>query len=268
MLLVLCHSLIAAAIAWSPAAHRAMAERAVALEAEVAATTLPSPTPALPNPAEVLAFARAAAGEDLNLARKWARWHHYWFPRPLGVRRPSHERAAALIARLPTAVGAERWRLAGLLAHHVQDMASPEHVVPVHHGIAGGFEHVDVSGRIVASTAAPLDLPIDALQPALVAKTRAALEAPLSCDGLTLVPLRDLWVPADPAADPAADFGRPGPVRYGGLPACDAAFDVFTAARVDDAVAWTRAVVRTVAALDAAPAYVSTSTRTPIDPPR
>lgn len=246
--------LLGAAFAWSPAAHRDMAARAVVLEAAA---------PGAPSPAEAAAFARAAAGEDLHLARKWAQWHHYWFPERLGVRRPSEERVETLVPRVLAAEGVEAWRLAGLLVHHVQDMASPPHVIPLHHGLADGFEDVDVTGPIAASVAAPPDVPVEALQADLVARTRAALEAPLRCDGVTLVPTRDLWVPAPDG------FGTRGPVRFGDLPACEAAFAAFAAARVDDAVASSRAVVRWVAGLAAdEPAYVSTSTRTPIDPPR
>lgn len=232
---------VSAALAWSPGAHRAFADRALALEG-------------LAGGAETAPYARAAAAEDLVITRKWGNWHHYWLSSPMAWRRPSPERVTGLEADLLAAIRAgdapEAWRFAGLAVHHVQDMASPPHVVPVEHGLGDGFEHADVSALIAAAGIAADGLvgppsplgPVDA-QRALVAETRDALAVPLLCDDGPL-PWTDFWVP--PAE--GRTFGRLGPRRYGAEPGCAVGTAAFTAARVEAAVAYSRAVARFVVA--------------------
>ncbi|MFN7146151.1 MAG: hypothetical protein ACK4YP_20435, partial [Myxococcota bacterium] len=137
--------LVTPARAFSPEVHRAISARALVLEAADAP--------------EARRFPVAAADEDWNLLRKWGAWHHYGWDAPLLWRRPSSER----VARLEVALGAalavgdrdRAWVLAGYAAHHVQDMASPPHVVPVAHGLADGFEDYDVAALVAGAGAEP-----------------------------------------------------------------------------------------------------------------
>ncbi len=226
------------AFAWSPAVHRALSARA--LELEAGAEGAP---PALRE--EAADFPRAAALEDLNLLRKWGRWHHYYVPSPMAWRRPSVERVA-LLESLLSDVRAEddrgrAWVLAGFLAHHVQDMASPPHVVPVEHGLADAFEGYDVRPLVAAAGAeAPPALAPGAAQHALAAATLAALQEPLACDDAP-VAWSDFW-----RAPTKRRFGRLGPLRFGRADGCEVGTAAFARARVEAAVAYTRTVVRFV----------------------
>jgi hypothetical protein len=131
--------------AFSPGVHRALAERAVAIEAESA--------PSLAGHADRVG--RAAAWEDYNLARKWLRFNHYYSPSfeiPTLWRRPSNERVAGLLDDIGRALGVHdddrAFADVGAATHHVQDMASPPHVVPVGHGLGDGFESWDMDGLV------------------------------------------------------------------------------------------------------------------------
>lgn len=257
------------ATAFSPGVHRALAARAIELERAVEATaagaaegaaageaTAEGPDPVV-HADVALAFARGAADEDLNLARKWGRWHHYHSPsyapvRSLG-RHPSADRVAWLDDRIrvAAAVGNRRgvWLHAGQLAHHVQDMASPPHVVPVAHGLFDRFEsYVDiamvatVTGDGVATL--PAALGPAAAQQRLAEDTTAALAIPLVCD-LETMDWSAFWAPRPGVFGAYGTAGN----RFGALPACASGMEAFARARLEAALAYTRAVVRYVAGL-------------------
>lgn len=84
--------------------------------------------------------------EDLNLIRKWGHFSHYYNPeKPLRDlhRLDSSMRIVSLLSRMqPEDPAAPPVTLddLGHAIHHLQDMASPPHVVPVRHGLTDGFE--------------------------------------------------------------------------------------------------------------------------------
>ena len=125
--------------------HRALSERT----AELAAAKDPSVAPY----ASVLVA--ASVYEDLDLVTKWGRYSHYYDPEHTltGMRRlTSRDRVDDLSDELDRAIvqgdAAEAWWVAGRLLHHVQDMASPPHVVPVPHNTTDGFESYDTAGLV------------------------------------------------------------------------------------------------------------------------
>lgn len=224
--------------AFSPAIHRGLAVRAVELE------SISHPVPS----EHAAAFYRGAAGEDWNIARKWLFWHHYYNPafrvRSLW-RRPSDERVAMLDVAVRAAFArrddARGWLLAGFLVHHVQDMASPPHVVPVAHGLFDAFE--SKATRALLPSLTGTDVPdLDAI-PAhrvLADATLAALGEPILCESGPLA-TATIWTPR------AGRFGRSGS-RFGRD--CKAGAALFLHARLDAALAYSRAVVRYVGRLD------------------
>ena len=145
--------LLGTAHAFSMPGHRAMTERTV----EVASLEEPAVAAALD------ALVAADLAEDLDLITKWGRYSHYYDPtQPVeGLRRASSaERVAMLELRLDDAIARGdadlAWRLAGHLLHHVQDMASPPHVLPVVHGLSDGFESQEVGPWLVDAGRQPL----------------------------------------------------------------------------------------------------------------
>src|SRR4051812_19619266 len=70
--------------------------------------------------------------EDLNVLEKWWKYSHYFNPyHPLNMRRFD---SSVRVRELERGLSAH-WDLGNLghLIHHIQDMASPPHVVPVKH---------------------------------------------------------------------------------------------------------------------------------------
>ena len=129
------------------------------------------------------------------------------------------------------------WAMAGLLAHHLQDMASPPHVVPVAHGLGDDFESYDFRSLVAEATGDPVViLPPPDAQRAAAQETLAALAEPMACaDGP--VPWSEVWIAGD-------GWGRHGPERFGHIPGCEAATAAFAQARIEDALSWTRAIIR------------------------
>lgn len=200
-----------------------------------------------------------ATAEDLNLHVKWTGWHHFY--RPEGhldsvLRQGSDARVRALwdealeAARngdLPRA-----WDRAGHLAHHLQDMASPPHVVPVNHGLTDGFEGHGLRGalaRLPARELAPLS-GSDA-QHALARETLDVVRAQsLPTREGTPVPWSAFW--SEPGVDTPGAFGAYGSagnvfgrekVRWKNRTwhAASASYAAFVDARAAAAVAYTRA---------------------------
>lgn len=94
-------------------------------------------------------------GEDLNPIKKGLFYSHYFHPhKRIDMRREDSMASVTLAARrirmlkgLPDAVRplvGDIAEEAGHMIHHLQDAASPPHVVPVDHGLSDGFESFDV----------------------------------------------------------------------------------------------------------------------------
>lgn len=225
-------ALTSVAAAFSPEVHRAISERAVELElgsADVAE-----------------AVGSGAIWEDLNFLRKWGLYHHYHSPEfevADSRRRPSHERVEGLreeIARAMRSGQEDRaWDRLGHAVHHVQDMASPPHVVPVEHGFFDGFESYDMAAMVQAARGEAVPaMDVVAAQGALARDTLSRLEgAGLRCDD-RVVPFSAFWI-----VEPGT-FGHHGPETFGAVAGCERATEDFVRERVDRAVAYTRAAVR------------------------
>lgn len=205
------------------------------------------------------AVLHGSTAEDLNLHVKWTGWHHFY--RPEGhVHSALREGSDARVRDLwDEALDAARhgdmdraWDRAGHLAHHLQDMASPPHVVPVMHGLSDGFEGLGARaalGRLPYREVAPLS-GADA-QLALARETLAAVRSQsLATRDGTLIPWSAFW--AEPDSGTPGAFGAYGAVgnvfgqskvRWRGRvrQVDSASVDAFVDARVAAAVAYSRA---------------------------
>lgn len=119
-------------------------------------------------PTETELLVDADADEDTNLLRKWLSYSHYFHPeKKLEMwRATSMERVTALQEEISS--GRELLSRLGHLIHHLQDAASPPHVVPVNHWLTDGFETFE-QGSLPEP--APADLDCQEL-------ARAGLESP------------------------------------------------------------------------------------------
>lgn len=225
-------------------AHRQLTTRAVALEAAA--------HPEIGG--RVLDLVAANLGEDLNLVVKWGAFNHYFNPMaPVRTtwRATSDTRVAGLQEQLRQALAAgdedEVWALAGAILHHVQDMASPPHVVPVEHGVGDGFESYPLDGLVLSAQGTPV--------PAM-SGTRAHVELA----GRTWSVVQTGGYAACGATHTWSEFwhAEPGVFgRYGGrgnrfgdgaCPEEDTRMAEFAGARVEDAVGYSRAWLRWVSA--------------------
>ncbi|MFP2931969.1 hypothetical protein ACLESO_43750 [Pyxidicoccus sp. 3LG] len=239
------------AVAFSVEDHRALTE--AALDAAIASGKAPGLAE------HRSAVLHGATAEDLNLHVKWTGWHHFYRPEgrlASALRRGSDDRVRDLWDEALEAARhgdlARAWDRAGHLAHHIEDMASPPHVVPVMHGLSDRFESHGIRDALTR-------LPPDAVAPlsgvdAHHALARETLEAVRSqsltaVDG-TVIPWSAFWTEPD-SRSPGA-FGVYGPVgnlfggaevRWKGRPCrVDAAgVSAFMDARVASAVAYSRA---------------------------
>lgn len=101
----------------------------------------------------------ASRAEDLNLHVKWTSCNHFFHPGETlntGFRRDSAARVRELWEEAEEAAShgdLERaFDRAGHLAHHIQDMAVPLHVVPVMHGLSDRFEQYGVVQALARAT--------------------------------------------------------------------------------------------------------------------
>lgn len=221
--------LVPEAVAWHVGDHRALTEAALATCPGLADRARP--------------IVRGAVVEDLDLFAKWTRWSHYDKPTgPVrGRRRRSGERVDQLWTRVERDLAHRRdrrgWRRVGRIVHHVQDMASPAHVVPVQHGITDGFERhprtVPVGAPVTPS--AP-----DVAHVSVARDTWTALGESVDLCG-TPVGWSAFWVPR------AGRFGRYGDRRFGTGEDCGAWLQ-FETARARSAIAGTAAVLAYTAA--------------------
>jgi hypothetical protein len=199
-----------------------------------------------------------ATAEDLNLHVKWTGWHHFYRPEgrlDSALRQGSDARVRELWEEALEAARhgdmSRAWDRAGHLAHHLQDMASPPHVVPVNHGLGDGFERYGLRAslsRLPAREVTPLSG-----SEAQLALARETLEVVRSQVLATRegagVPWSAFW--SEPGVE-SGDFGAYGPVgnsfgqarvRWKGSTrrADPAAYAAFMDARAAAAVAYTRA---------------------------
>jgi hypothetical protein len=194
--------------------------------------------------------------EDLNLHVKWVGWHHFHRPgetTELPLRRPSSERVRVLWQEAEEAAShgdlARAFNRVGHLAHHIQDMAAPLHVVPVMHGLNDHFEGYETQRalqRLARREVAPLSG--EDAQRVLAEETLAVVRAGLLNAKGGTIPWSAFW--AEPTAP--GTFGKYGEagnafgdtvVRFKGRTwrVERAEYESFMEARLGAAVAYTQA---------------------------
>jgi hypothetical protein len=205
------------------------------------------------------AVLHGATAEDLNLHVKWTGFHHFYFPEgslETGLRQASDARVRELWEEAMEAArhgDLERaFDRAGHLAHHLQDMASPPHVVPVNHGLGDGFEGYGVR-RALAHAARREVMPLSGTdaQRALARETLAAVRGESLPTRQGSIPWSAFW--DEPETHGPGDFGGYGAevgnafgasvVRWHGREheVDPKGYAAFMDARVSGAVAYSRA---------------------------
>jgi hypothetical protein len=205
------------------------------------------------------AVLHGATAEDLNLHVKWTGWHHFYSPEgslDTLVRQGSEARVRALWDEALEAArhgDLERaFDRAGHLMHHLQDMASPPHVVPVNHGPFDRFERYGAQASLKRAPPRQVE-PLSGIeaQRALASETLAAVRHESLQAGQGAIPWASFWTePAEHhpgafggyGAETGNAFGQPV-VRWRGRnhPVSAEAYATFMDARVAGALAYTRA---------------------------
>ena len=234
-MMMLLITLLPTADAFRISAHRALTERAVEAEG-------------LSDVGRLLWQGNRA--EDTNLNIKWRHYSHYFRPdAPLSLlRRDTSDSRVVVLweqARKAVAAGddAAMWTATGGVLHHIQDMASPPHVVPVAHDLRDGFERTEVAGLIAGlalESPDPLD-PIEA-HTLLAWNTWEQVQADAVSGCGQTIPLTDIWQAPDGEA-----FGEYGPWEFGDsadCPALDSAFEDVMRQRLSAAIFFSRAVLQ------------------------
>jgi hypothetical protein len=188
--------------------------------------------------------------EDTRLDVKWGQFSHYFRPdAPLTLPRrgTSDDRVAVLLAEAEQArsVGDEAamWIAVGGILHHVQDMASPPHVVPIAHDLRDGFESWPVDelvDSLVLTEPQPLS-PVDA-HASLAWETWERVQRDTVAGCGRTIPLSDIW-----RASESDTFGMYGGMDFGetgDCPALTAAYEDVLADRLAAALRYSRAVLR------------------------
>ena len=188
--------------------------------------------------------------EDVRLGVKWRHFSHYYRPDTpilLPRRGTSDRRVQVLWEAAQRAAEAgdtdAMWVAIGGVIHHVQDMASPPHVVPVAHDLRDGFERYPVADLIATL---PLEEP-DPLTPVeahdlLAWNTWEQVQSGALEGCGQSIPLTDIW-----QAPAAAEFGSYGPVTFGDVGDCPAlagAYETVMSQRLAAAIFFTRAVLQ------------------------
>jgi hypothetical protein len=102
------------------------------------------------------------AEEDANLIRKWTEYSHFYNPeKKLNMRRAdSSVRLTGIDMDLVREMDRHKRHTYSILIalghalHHIQDMTSPPHVVPVMHGLGDTYEKHEIDGQKIAYAAA------------------------------------------------------------------------------------------------------------------
>lgn len=205
------------------------------------------------------AVLHGATSEDLNLHVKWAGWHHFYSPEwPLdtALRQGSEARVRELWDEALEAAShgdlARAFDRAGHLAHHLQDMASPPHVVPVNHGPFDRFERYGIRASLKRAPLRHVEpLPGLEAQRALASETLAAVRHESLRAGQGAIPWTSFWTePAEHrpgafggyGAETGNAFGQPV-IRWRGRdhPVSAESYAAFMDARVAGALGYTRA---------------------------
>lgn len=204
------------------------------------------------NEAAVVEGSRA---EDLNLPVKWAGYHHFFHPGTSldsSFRKDSGARVRVLWQEAEEAAShgdlARAFDRVGHLVHHIQDMAVPMHVVPVMHGLSDRFEQHPAGQAVLGRQLAPLSG--EEAQLALARETLQVIRtSSLPVEG-GAIPWSAFWV--EPTSHKPGEFGSYGEVGnafdstevhwHGRTWKVDpSAYDDFVDARVESAVAYSRA---------------------------
>ncbi len=234
--------------AFSVKAHEALTR--AALDKALAADNLPQLE------AHRALIVEGSRSEDLNLHVKWVGWHHFYRPgdtTELPLRRTSSERVRALWQEAEEAAShgdmARAFNRVGHLAHHIQDMAAPLHVVPVMHGLNDHFEGYDTQQALKRMAPREVEpLSGEDAQRVLAEQTLAVVRAGLLNAKDGTIPWSAFW--AEPKAPGAfGGYGEAGNafgdtvVRWKGRKwrVERAEYEAFLEARLGDAVGYTQA---------------------------
>jgi hypothetical protein len=161
--------------------------------------------------------------EDLNLHVKWTGWNHFFHPGQtldMAFRKDSSARVRALWQEAEEAANhgdlTQAFGRVGHLVHHLQDMASPPHVVPVMHGLSDRFEQRSIAPRTLAQG------------PRIDLVPMSGDEAQLALAEETLDVVRTGALPVEDGNIPWSAFwaepAHPGPGVFGGYGAVGNAF--------------------------------------------
>jgi len=190
--------------------------------------------------------------EDTRLDIKWRQYSHYFRPGdPVTLQRRSTSDARVEMlweeAERARAVGDEEamWTAVGGVLHHIQDMASPPHVVPIAHDLRDGFESWPVNDLVQGLTLTapqPLD-PISA-HTQLALETWECVQNDVVTGCGQTIPLSGIW-----QASPSGSFGDYGAREFGEAGECaalSAAFEDVLEERLSAAIHYSRAVLQYV----------------------
>ncbi len=188
--------------------------------------------------------------EDTHLNVKWRHFSHYFRPDAalaLPRRGTSDERVVVLVAEAQAAQAAgdpaQMWRAVGGILHHVQDMASPPHVVPVAHDLRDGFESWPVDALVAGLDLVPA-VPLDpvAAHRALAWETWESVQSDTVSGCGVVIPLSDIWrAPASEA------FGTYGGIDFGDVGDCPelaSSYEGVLVNRLEAAVRYSRSVLQ------------------------
>lgn len=196
--------------------------------------------------------------EDKNLLTKWSQFNHFYNPAaPVHTlwRKTSNVRVAVLWDEVVAAARKNDLPRAfdrvGHLVHHIQDMGSPPHVVPVNHGLTDGFERLPIDEFLATAQGVPLpDLNGSAAHQALAIDTlRTVNSAGPRLPNGAIIPWSAYW------RGEAGKFGSYGAVGNSfGAPAVKWAstqvavptseYRAFLRGRVEATLGYTRAFLR------------------------
>ncbi|MFY0565616.1 hypothetical protein ACN28E_17475 [Archangium lansingense] len=203
------------------------------------------------------AVVEGSRAEDLNLHVKWTGYHHFFHPGTSldsSFRKDSGARVRALWEEAEEAASngdlARAFDRVGHLVHHIQDMAVPMHVVPVMHGLSDRFEQHAARQALFPEGRQLEPLSGADAQLALARETLEVVRTgSLPVEGGS-IPWNAFW--AEPSTRGPGAFGGYGvvgnafdskEVRWQGRTwkVDPSAYDDFVDARVESAVAYSRA---------------------------
>ncbi|AKJ02024.1 hypothetical protein ATI61_103740 [Archangium gephyra] len=206
------------------------------------------------------AIVEGSRAEDLNLHVKWTGYHHFFHPGTSldsGFRKDSGTRVRVLWAEAEEAAShgdlARAFDRVGHLVHHIQDMAVPLHVVPVMHGLSDRFEQHAARQAVLQEGRELAPLTGEEAQLALAQETlKVVRTGSLPVEG-GAIPWSAFW--SEPGTHAPGAFGVYGAVgnafdskevRWQGRTwkVEPSAYDDFVDARVESAVAYSRAFLR------------------------